>query len=183
MNTMTALSEAPVIWSVAGTDSGGGAGHVADQRAADALGVHLCTVVAAVTAQNSRAVTRVQAVDAELLDAQLAALAGDMPPLAIKTGLLGSAANVRVLARWIDRLRAERPERRVALVVDPVLRASTGADLADTELRAAWRDELLPRADVITPNRAEAAALLGLADLAAADVPAAARARCRGWAQ
>ena len=176
MNTMTAVSKAPVVWSVAGTDSGGGAGHAADQRAADAFGVHLCTVVAAVTAQNSRAVTRVQAVDAELLDAQLAALAGDMPPLAIKTGLLGSAANVRVLARWVDRLRAERPERRVALVVDPVLRASTSAELADAELRAAWRDELLPRADVITPNRAEAAALLGLADLAAADVPAAARA-------
>ena len=58
MNTMTAVSKAPVIWSVAGTDSGGGAGHAADQRAADAFGVHLCTVVAAVTAQNSRAATR-----------------------------------------------------------------------------------------------------------------------------
>jgi len=149
---------APIVWAVAGTDSGGGAGLAADQRAADALGVHLCTVVAAITAQNSCAVSQVQAVSAELLDAQLAALADDMPPRAIKTGLLGSAANVAVLARWVDRLRQRGP---LALVVDPVLRASTGASFADADLLAAYRELLLPRATVITPNRAEAAALVG----------------------
>jgi hydroxymethylpyrimidine kinase/phosphomethylpyrimidine kinase/thiamine-phosphate diphosphorylase len=68
--------------------------------------VHLCPVVAAVTAQNSLAVTRVEPIAPELLDAQLAALADDLPPAAIKTGLLGSAANIAVVARWIDRLRS-----------------------------------------------------------------------------
>ena len=152
------MNKPPVIWSVAGTDSGGGAGLSADQRAADALGVHLCPVVAAVTAQNTVAVTQVHATPPEQLDAQLAALAGDLPPRAIKTGLLGSAANAHVLARWVDRLRERGP---LALVVDPVLRASTGAPFANAELLAAYRSELLPRATVITPNQREAQALLG----------------------
>ena len=153
----------PIIWSIAGTDSGGGAGLAADQRAADAFGVHLCPVVAAVTAQNSLGVARIEPVAAELLDAQLAALAGDMPPRAIKTGLLGSVAAVETVARWIDRLRGEAGggdgERAVALVVDPVFGASTGAHFADAAVRQAYRELLLPRATLITPNRAEAAAL------------------------
>ena len=99
----------PIIWSIAGNDSGGGAGLSADQRAAEAFGVHLCPVVAAVTAQNSVGVARVEPVSPELLDAQLAALADDMPPAAVKTGLLGSAENVAVVARWIGRLRARSP--------------------------------------------------------------------------
>ena len=149
----------PIIWSIAGTDSGGGAGLSADQRAADAFGVHLCPVVAAVTAQSTTAVTHTEAVSPALLRAQLDALADDMPPRVIKTGLLGSAANARVVAQMVDRLRERGP---VALVVDPVLRASTGAAFAGEELLAAYRSELLPRATVITPNRREAAALLGL---------------------
>ena len=83
----------------------------------------------------------------------------DMPPAAIKTGLLGSAANLRMLAAWIDRLRQADPA--LALVVDPVLRSSTGASFADEELLQAYRNELLPRATVATPNRAEAAASAG----------------------
>lgn len=155
------VSVRPRIASVAGTDSGGGAGLSADQRAAQAFDVHLCPVVAAVTAQHSRAVRHVEALSPALLQAQLDALAEDLPPAAIKTGLLGSAANARVLARWIDTLRQQRPD--LALVVDPVLRASTGAPFADAELLAAYREELLPRATLVTPNRREAAALLGQA--------------------
>ena len=169
------VSRRPIIWSIAGTDSGGGAGLSADQRAADAFGVHLCPVVAAVTAQNSQAVTQVQAVSPALLEAQLAALADDLPPLVIKTGLLGGAEQVAVVARWVDRLRARGP---LALVVDPVLGASTGASFADNEALAAYRRELLPRATLITPNRAEAARLLGLSDPSGAeagDMPALAR--------
>lgn len=148
----------PIIWSVAGTDSGGGAGLAADQRAADAFDVHLCTIVAGITAQSTTAVTHIEATPPDVLQAQLATLATDMPPRVIKTGLLGSADNVRVLARFVDQLREQQP---LALVVDPVLRASTGAALADAELRAAYRDLLLPRATVITPNQSEAVALLG----------------------
>lgn len=146
------------VWTIAGSDSGAGAGLQADLRAFDAMEVHGCSAVAAVTAQNSVAVTHVEAMPTALLDAQLAALADDMPPVAIKLGLLGSVANVRCVATWIDRLRRRAP---LAVVVDPLWRASTGTGLADDELRAAMLDLLLPRADVVTPNRAEAAWLLG----------------------
>lgn len=144
----------PIVWSIAGNDSGGGAGLSADQRAAEAFGVHLCPVVAAITAQNSRAVTRVEPVHTDVLNAQLNALADDLPPAAIKTGLLGSADNVAVVARWIDRLRVRHPH--VALVVDPVLGASTGAAFADDAVLRAYRELLLPRATVVTPNLKEA---------------------------
>ncbi len=151
-------STQPLVWSIAGSDSGAGAGLQADLRAFDAFDLHGCTAVAAITAQNSVGVERVEPVATDLLDAQLAALAADMPPRAIKTGLLGSAENVRCVAAWVDRLRRDRP---VALVIDPVWRATTGADLAGSALREALLHELLPRASVITPNRAEAAWLLG----------------------
>jgi len=147
-----------IIWSIAGNDSGGGAGLSADARAAAAFGVHLCPVVAAITAQNSLTVTHVEPIAPELLDAQLAALADDLPPVAIKTGLLGSAANIAVVARWIDRLRQRAP---VALVVDPVLGASSGAAFADGAMLTAYRDQLLPRATLVTPNEREARRLVG----------------------
>ena len=161
----------PIIWSIAGTDSGGGAGLAADQRAADALGVHCCTVVAGITAQSTTEVTHIEATPPHVLQAQLDTLLADMPPRVIKTGLLGSADNVRVLARFIDQQRERAP---LALVVDPVLAASTGAALANAELRAAYRELLLPRATVITPNQGEAVALLG--DNSPTDIPAQAKA-------
>ena len=162
-----------VCWSIAGSDSGAGAGLQADLRAFDALGVHGCTAVAALTAQNSVAVPRIDAVATDVLGAQLAALADDLPPAAIKTGLLGSVANLQCVAQAVDRLRQARPG--MALVVDPVLRASTGAALADPALLQAYREHLLPRTTLLTPNRAEAAALLGWPPLVTcADVEAAA---------
>lgn len=148
----------PILWSIAGNDSGGGAGLAADQRAALAFGVHLCPVVAAVTAQNSQAVARVTPLPAQELEAQLAALAGDMPPAAIKTGLLGSVENVQTVARWVDALRQRAP---VALVIDPVLGASTGAAFASDAVLRAYCELLVPRATLITPNAAEAARLCG----------------------
>jgi hydroxymethylpyrimidine kinase/phosphomethylpyrimidine kinase/thiamine-phosphate diphosphorylase len=147
-----------IVWSIAGSDSGGGAGLQADLKAFEAIDVHGCTAVAAITAQNSLAVQRAEAVPTDLLDAQLAALAADMRPAAIKTGMLGSVSNVRCVARWLDRLRQDGP---VALVVDPVWRATTGADLHGEAMREALLGDLLPRATVITPNRIEAAWLLG----------------------
>lgn len=150
----------PIVWTVAGSDSSGGAGVQADLRALDAFGVHGCTAIAALTAQNSVGVEAIEAVSPRMLEAQLAALASDMPPAAIKTGMLGSAGNLEVLARWIDRLRESNPS--LALVVDPVLRATTGAQFADESLLRAYREQLIPRATLITPNRSEASALLGL---------------------
>ena len=167
------MSDRPVLWSVAGNDSGGGAGLSADARAAEGCAVHLCPVVASITAQNSLGVARVVPVAADVLDAQLAALAADMRPSVIKTGLIGSAEGVAVLRRWLDRLDADGGSR-VRLVVDPVLGASAGgAAFCDDALLAAYRERLLPRADLITPNRREAARLLGVADAATlAEVPA-----------
>jgi hydroxymethylpyrimidine kinase/phosphomethylpyrimidine kinase/thiamine-phosphate diphosphorylase len=165
----------PIVWTVSGSDSGGGAGLQADLRALDAMNVHGCSAVAALTAQNSQAVTRIEPVGHDMLGAQLAALAADLPPAAIKTGMLGSVANLQVLVRWVDRLRDTHPA--LALVVDPVLRASTGAGFANEALLQAYRQDLLPRATLITPNRAEAALLLGCAPLQSrADVEQAARA-------
>lgn len=145
----------PLLWSVAGTDSGGGAGLAADTRAAAAMGVHLCTVVAAVTAQHSQGVQGVFPVPTATLRAQLHALRSDMPARVIKTGLLASASAVDVLlaqrgAAW--------------LVVDPVLGATAGgASFCNDELLAAYRHQLLPQAALITPNRREAERLLGVA--------------------
>jgi hydroxymethylpyrimidine kinase/phosphomethylpyrimidine kinase/thiamine-phosphate diphosphorylase len=148
----------PVIWSIAGTDSGGGAGLAADQRMADAFGVHLGSVVAAITAQNSQRITHIAPVGSARLDVQLAALEEDMPPAVVKTGLLGTAEHIERVAAWIDRLRSRAP---VALVVDPVLSASTGASFATGDSLKAYRELLLPRTTVLTPNRSEAARLLG----------------------
>lgn len=163
------------VWSIAGTDSSGGAGLAADQRAIDAFpDAHYCGVVAAVTAQNSRAVTRVDALPPEAIDAQLQALDEDMPPAALKTGLLCGAAQMRCVAEWTERLRARYPG--LPLVVDPVLGASSGATFADDAAVQAYRTHLLPHATLITPNRREAARLLGRGPLAREDVPAAAQA-------
>ena len=111
------MSDRPVLWSVAGNDSGGGAGLSADARAAEGCAVHLCPVVASITAQNSLGVARVVPVAADVLDAQLAELAADMRPSVIKTGLIGSAEGVAVLRRWLDRLDADGGSR-VRLVVE-----------------------------------------------------------------
>ncbi|CAM8636217.1 ThiD Hydroxymethylpyrimidine/phosphomethylpyrimidine kinase [Comamonadaceae bacterium] len=181
--TRAPAGQRPVVWSIAGSDSGAGAGLQADLKALQAFGVHGCTAVAAITAQNSVAVTRVEPVSAELLDAQLAALAQDMPPQAIKTGLLGSVDNLRVVCRWADRLRADG--HAVALVVDPVLGSSTGAAFVDEALLDAYCRQLLPRATLITPNRAEALRLLHAGEpghpLQAAGAPALAQALQARW--
>lgn len=162
-NPVQGLTQGPeqapvVVWSIAGNDSGGGAGLAADLRAAQAFGVHLCPVVSAITAQNSVAVQSVLPMDAEWLDAQLQALAQDLPPRAIKTGLLGGVAQIEVVARWVDRLREKGP---VALVVDPVLGSTTGTSFANQAVVQAYREWLLPRATLITPNQREALRLLG----------------------
>lgn len=150
----------PLVWTISGTDSGGGAGIHADIRAFDAFGVHGACAVAAITAQHSMAVTRIEPVSPALLEAQLAALADDMPPDAIKTGLLGSLDNLRVVVAWVRRMRERRPDKPIPLVVDPVFGASSGATFADHALRSAYRTELLPLATLATPNVAEARALV-----------------------
>jgi hydroxymethylpyrimidine kinase/phosphomethylpyrimidine kinase/thiamine-phosphate diphosphorylase len=179
-----ASSTPPVIWSIAGIDTSGGAGLSADQRAADALGVHLCPVVAALTAQHSQGVQAVIPVSPAQLQSQLRALADDLTPRVIKTGMLGSVAAIELVAQWVDRLRegtppGADPHRHLALVVDPVLGASSGgAAFSNDSIVAAYRTLLLPRATVLTPNLAEARRLLCLPtwhDDASSETPALAR--------
>lgn len=163
------------VWCLGGVDPSGGAGLAADQRAVEAFpGLHACLLPIAWTAQSSEAVTHLHALEPAWIDAQLAALETDMPPAALKLGLLGGVAQVQAVARWIDRLRERHPA--LPVVVDPVLAATTGACFADAATRAAYVAELLPRATLLTPNRREAAVLLGRPEADAAGVPAQARA-------
>jgi len=168
VNGPATAGQRPVIWSIAGLDTAGGAGLSADQRAADAMDVHLCPVAAALTAQHSLGVDAVFPVPAAQLHTQLQALARDLPPRAIKTGLLGSVEAIERVAHWVDHFRALTPagvdpHRQLALIVDPVLGASAcGSPFGSEAVLEAYRRLLLPRTTVLTPNRAEARRLLGL---------------------
>ncbi len=144
-----------VVLTVAGSDSGGGAGIQADLRTFAAHRAYGCSVVTAVTAQDTTGVHGVLPVPPDFVDRQLAAVLGDLPVRAVKTGMLGTAGTVRVVAR-----RAGAGEL-ANLVVDPVLVATSGDQLSDVDSVPVIRDELLPYATVTTPNAAEAGALLG----------------------
>jgi hydroxymethylpyrimidine/phosphomethylpyrimidine kinase len=139
----------PVVLTIAGSDSGGGAGIQADLKTFAALGVYGACVVTAITAQNTRGVTAVHPVPAEMVAAQLDAVLDDLPVAAVKVGMIGDPAVAEVVARRADRL----PH----LVVDPVLVATSGARLATVDSAGV----LTAYAQIVTPNRAEAGALLG----------------------
>lgn len=142
----------PVALTVAGTDSGGAAGTAADLATFAALGVHGACVITAVTAQDTTGVSDIHAVPIATVEAQLHAVFDDLPVAAVKTGMLGSAEAVELVAR----LCAGRP-----LVVDPVLVATSGAVLGGEDVRRAYLEHLLPVATVVTPNLDEARALAG----------------------
>ncbi len=155
--TVTALT-------VAGSDSSGGAGLQADLRAFDAMGVHGASVVTLVTAQGTRGVRDVYPLGPDEVCAQLDAVIADMNPRAVKSGALGTVTVLRALAM---RLRAF-PE--LPYVLDPVLWPTRGARLLEDSAVDTLLTELLPRACVITPNRAEAERLTGLSVRTSADV-------------
>jgi hydroxymethylpyrimidine/phosphomethylpyrimidine kinase len=159
-----------VACTVAGSDSGGGAGIQADLLSFAACGVHGATVVTAVTAQDTRAVHAVEPVSLELLVRQIDAVAIDLQPAAWKTGMLPTPEIVAVVAQRLAMHGAER------VVVDPVLRATSGASLSVDAALATLRGALLPLALVVTPNWPEAAALSGLPVSSLAEAEAAARA-------
>lgn len=150
----------PTVLCVSGHDPGGGAGVSADIETVAALGGHAASLITAHTVQDSRNVKRVVAVDGALLREQAATLLADVDVAAVKIGLLGAPEQAALIAEVIDRLG--RP-----VVLDPVLRAGGGADLASNDLIAGMKRELLPRTEVLTPNAAEARRLAGLDDLEA----------------
>jgi hydroxymethylpyrimidine/phosphomethylpyrimidine kinase len=146
----------PVCLSIAGSDSGGGAGIQADLKAFARCGVHGTTAITALTAQNTVAVTRVAAVEPAMVVAQIEAVASDFAIGAVKIGMVGAADVIAAIAAALDALPAGTP-----VVLDPVMVAESGARLLPDEAERALIELLLPRATVITPNVPEARALAG----------------------
>lgn len=151
MNTNTTN----IAWTIAGSDSGGGAGIQADLLTFNQLGVHGCTVITALTAQNTQTVLATQPTSPDQLNAQLQALNDDLPPHAIKLGMLGELATLKPLIPWLQRYQG-----RVPIVCDPVMVSTSGASLLATSALDAFKYEVLPYTDLLTPNLVEAQALL-----------------------
>ena len=150
------MSERPVpaVLSIAGSDSGGGAGIQADLKAFARCGVHGMTAIAALTAQNTVAVTGVYQVPGDFIVAQVRAVVDDIGVDAVKIGMLGDADTVRAVREALELLDPGTP-----VVLDPVMVAESGAVLLDEPARVAIVEELLPRVTVITPNVPEARVL------------------------
>lgn len=162
----------PCVLSIAGSDSGGGAGIQADLKAFAACGVHGMTAITAITAQSTVGVAAVEAVSPEMIVAQVRAVAQDIGVDAVKIGMLGTVATIEAVRRALDELPPATP-----VVLDPVMVAESGAVLLEADARAALVEVLLGRVTVATPNVPEARALLEgrCDDVAALDVEALAR--------
>jgi hydroxymethylpyrimidine/phosphomethylpyrimidine kinase len=151
----------PPVLSIAGSDSGGGAGIQADLKAFAACGVHGMTAITAITAQNTTEVAAVHAVPPEIIEAQVRAVREDIGIDAVKIGMLGDTPTIEAVARALDDLDAPTP-----VVLDPVMVAESGAELLEPTARRALVELLLPRATVVTPNLPEARALAAAAEAA-----------------
>ena len=147
----------PIALTIAGSDSGGGAGIQADLKTFAALGVHGTSAITAITAQNTVRVTDILELPVELIRAQIAAVVEDMGVQAAKTGMLSSAEIIEAVARAVEDFRIRN------LVVDPVMVAKSGAKLLRDDAVATMRRRLIPLAAVITPNLPEVSVLLGRA--------------------
>jgi hydroxymethylpyrimidine/phosphomethylpyrimidine kinase len=144
----------PVVLSIAGSDSGGGAGIQADLKAFAHAGVHGTTAITAITVQNTVAVSAVQAIDPQIVTGQIRAVAEDLGVDAVKIGMLGDVATIEAVAQALSELRPHTP-----IVHDPVMIAESGARLLALEAVDALRELVVARATVITPNLAEARVL------------------------
>jgi hydroxymethylpyrimidine/phosphomethylpyrimidine kinase len=150
------MDSLPRVLSIAGSDSGGGAGIQADLKAFAACGVHGMTAITAITAQNTVGVTAVHAIPPETIIAQVRAVRDDIGVDAVKIGMLGTVATIQAVATALDELPEGTP-----VVLDPVMVAESGAELLDPTARAGLAELMLPRATVVTPNLPEARALAG----------------------
>ena len=142
--------------TIAGSDSGGGAGIQADLKTFSALGVYGASVIAALTAQNTRGVTAIHDVPAAFVTAQIDAVFSDLAVDAVKIGMLSNPAVIRAVAAGLDRYRMK------AVVLDPVMVATSGDVLLREEAVANLIGELFPRALLVTPNLREAGRILGV---------------------
>ncbi len=147
----------PVALTIAGSDSGGGAGIQADLKTFEALDVFGTSAVTAITVQNTLGVRAVHAIPLDIVRGQIAAVAEDLHPAAVKTGMLGSPALVELVAAAI------REENLSRYVLDPVMVASSGDRLLDASAERTVLEHLVPLATVVTPNLDEAEILVGFA--------------------
>jgi hydroxymethylpyrimidine kinase/phosphomethylpyrimidine kinase len=143
----------PCALTIAGSDSGGGAGIQADLKTFAALGVHGTSALTCITAQNPKAVLSVSAVPVGIVCNQIKAVLAELPPRAIKTGMLYSAEIIRGVAKALG-------QTEVPLIVDPVMISTSGAQLLQSDAVAALQEEIFPRAALLTPNLAELEFLL-----------------------
>jgi hydroxymethylpyrimidine/phosphomethylpyrimidine kinase len=147
----------PVALTIAGSDSGGGAGIQADLKAFARCGVHGASAITAITAQSTVGVDAIHPVPPEMVLAQVRAVARDIGVSAVKVGMLGTAQVTLAVARALDELPRGTP-----VVVDPVMVAESGARLLDPDAQGALVAEIVPRASVLTPNLPEARVLAGM---------------------
>ena len=145
----------PVALTIAGSDSGGGAGIQADLKTFAALGVHGTCAITCLTAQNPRCVLGIQAAQPKIVRQQIEAVFAELPPAAVKTGMLFTAPIIRIVADFFRR----RP--RLPLIVDPVMVAGSGASLLEPAALRSLSEDLLPLATLVTPNLPEAEMLVG----------------------
>jgi hydroxymethylpyrimidine/phosphomethylpyrimidine kinase len=144
----------PIALTIAGSDSSGGAGIQADLKTFAALGVYGASVITALTAQNTGGVSGIHQVPADFVTAQMDAVLGDLDVKAVKIGMVAQLATIDAIVKGIERWSPKH------IVLDPVMVASSGDRLLDTDAVEALRTRLIPRASLITPNLPEAAALL-----------------------
>src|SRR6202046_302118 len=155
---MSGAGQIPRVLSIAGSDSGGGAGIQADLKAFAACRVHGMTAITAITAQNTVGVDAIEVISPEMIRAQVRAGARDIGVDAVKVGMLGSTETIDAVADALSELRADN--RVLPIVVDPVMVSETGAALLPPRARNALITRILPLATVVTPNLAEARALV-----------------------
>ncbi len=149
------LQKPPIVLTIATSDSGGGAGIQADIKAISATGSYACSVIAALTAQNTLGVSDIYSIPLPHIASQLDAVFSDIPVDAVKIGMLANAENIELVA---EKLRQYQPKW---VVLDPVMVATSGDTLLAANAIGALKEALMPLADVITPNLPEAAALVG----------------------
>ncbi|MEN8254207.1 MAG: bifunctional hydroxymethylpyrimidine kinase/phosphomethylpyrimidine kinase [Verrucomicrobiota bacterium] len=160
----------PIAWTIAGSDSGGGAGIQADLKVMNAFGVHGCSAITAITAQNTLGVQSLEPVSPTMLRAQLQALEDDLFPSAIKTGMLGNAESCEIIADFLERYGmrdagcgkgSSGSTVKPLLVCDPILKSTSGSNLLDPEARDILIQGVFPNVDVLTPNLPEVKTLVG----------------------
>jgi hydroxymethylpyrimidine/phosphomethylpyrimidine kinase len=156
VGTLVNVNTVKRVLSIAGSDSGGGAGIQADLKAFAACGVHGMTAITAITAQNTVGVTAVHPIPPEIIIAQVRAVAEDIGVDAVKIGMLGDRTTIEAVAQAVEGLPDATP-----VVLDPVMVAESGAQLLDPTAQDTLKRLLFPRATVVTPNVPEARALVG----------------------